>query len=715
MLRANGHMWVPPNIRGRGTAKLEPHSTMPKSSDDQGAQTARITRNQVLLRRTEELLRKVHLRGQDTWRERDSSRLLAKVRASVGSLPQEPSLTDLTQLREATRWAVAQEQMNVQASRQAHWRSICRMDWSTNKGAVYKFLREEQGGGPPVLARRDGTLTGNVWEIHNLLREQWDPIFRQYATRAPPDPSEFFRNYGAFVPRAAPMTHEPLCAESLRETLKRANTKSARGADGWSFEDLALLPEELLQRLCDLLHVVEATGQWPAAIAVGLISPIPKDDSGFSAAHVRPITVMSCVYRLWAATRCRELVRWQTEWITDDVTNNRPAQGCEDVWWELALKIEDSLLHEEQLVGGSLDYAKAFDKLPKEVLLHLVQHMGLEPGIHRALSGMYGQLQRRWKVGGMVGAEFRSTNGILQGCPLSVILLNAYVQTWANLIRAKCPGVQPKAYADDMGMTCMELVQLQDALDTTQRYAHCTGMEINAGKSHVWATTTESRRGLAGLHIGGESLPALEGARQLGAHLSYNRRLGTTTLGVKESEVYRICSRIQALPVGLDVRAVLVGGVVNAKALYACAATPPGGRRLRRLRAACCKAVWGQANRTRAPEVVFTLFARGHRCDPVVACAYETVTTARRVLRRHPHLAGVLKRVLRTRYEREDVSRVGGPGRALSEALQEAGAVIGVDDLNLCFPQPGEDEGRGHNLLEPNRGEFEHLLRDSLR
>ena len=315
----------------------------------------------------------------------------------------------------------------------------------------------------------------------------------------------------------------------------------------------------------------------------------------------------------------------------------------------------------------------------------------------------------------MVGGTFTSTNGIMQGYPLSVILLNAYVQTWANLVRAECPGVLPKAYADDMGLTCSSLDALQHALTTTHRFAQDTGMRINADKSHVWGTTTENIRGLSHPRIGDESIPVLTGARQLGAHLSFNRRRGTTTLAAKEGEVHRICSRIQALPVVLDIRAVLVGGVVNAKALYACAATPPGKRRLRSLRAACCRAIWGQAFRTRAPEVVFTLFARGHRCDPIVACAYDTVCTARRVLRKHPDLHGMLKRVLRTRYERDDVSRIGGPGKALCEALQESGAAIGVDDLNLNFCRPGEQEGVGLSLTCPDKGGFEHLLRDSLR
>ena len=46
---------------------------------------------------------------------------------------------------------------------------------------------------------------------------------------------------------------------------------------------------------------------------------------------------------------------------------------------------------------------------------------GMEKGVLRAFHGMYSQLQRVFKIGGCLGAWWKATNGILQGCPLSVI------------------------------------------------------------------------------------------------------------------------------------------------------------------------------------------------------------------------------------------------------------------------------------------------------
>ena len=53
--------------------------------------------------------------------------------------------------------------------------------------------------------------------------------------------------------------------------------------------------------------------------------------------------------------------------------------------------------------------------------------MGVSQRIHKPWAAMYAHLRRRFKLAGGVGEEFVATNGILQGCPVSVVMLNALV------------------------------------------------------------------------------------------------------------------------------------------------------------------------------------------------------------------------------------------------------------------------------------------------
>ena len=86
--------------------------------------------------------------------------------------------------------------------------------------------------------------------------------------------------------------------------------------------------------------------------------------------------------------------------------------------------METALLSGQPLFGAFLDYEKCFDRLPHGILLSLAGKAGMDPCILRPLAAIYSSLDRRFKVGGRLGLPFRPTNGILQGCPLSVILIN---------------------------------------------------------------------------------------------------------------------------------------------------------------------------------------------------------------------------------------------------------------------------------------------------
>ena len=55
----------------------------------------------------------------------------------------------------------------------------------------------------------------------------------------------------------------------------------------------------------------------------------------------------------------------------------------------------------------------------------LLEDLGLPDGIARAMKGMYRDLRRRFKLPAGLGKKFNATNGILQGCPLSIVFLNA--------------------------------------------------------------------------------------------------------------------------------------------------------------------------------------------------------------------------------------------------------------------------------------------------
>ena len=61
------------------------------------------------------------------------------------------------------------------------------------------------------------------------------------------------------------------------------------------------------------LNEIERQGVWPESLERALVSLISKGE-GDEPADLRPISVMSTIYRLWAAIRLQDVMVWPETW-----------------------------------------------------------------------------------------------------------------------------------------------------------------------------------------------------------------------------------------------------------------------------------------------------------------------------------------------------------------------------------------------------------------
>eukprot|EP00666_Eupelagonemidae_sp_cell4sb_P005827 gene5827-biopygen9860 len=266
--------------------------------------------------------------------------------------------------------------------------------------------------------------------MDDALHKAWDPIFRMYAEKPEPEWAPFAQRFGKYVERH-PMKVADLTGADLRAILARMPARQAGGMEGWRVRELKALPLPLLGALARVFNAVERAGKWPTALERALMTLIPKGQGG-EPDKMRPISVMSAIYRVWAAARLQSVMRWQEKWAAPGQRGSRAGHGAEDVFWKIALDIESALLRGEPFHGVTYDAVKCFDKIPQGILLKLLGKLGMEARILAPMRTMYANLRRRFRVAGGLGKEFAATDGILQGCPLSAVALNALVAVWAK-------------------------------------------------------------------------------------------------------------------------------------------------------------------------------------------------------------------------------------------------------------------------------------------
>ena len=199
------------------------------------------------------------------------------------------------------------------------------------------------------------------------------------------------------------------------------------------------------KQLAEVLNLVAEAGTWPVPLTRGLMLLIPKGE-GSVPQKLTPTGLMASVYRLWASLRVRDIIRWQENRLTPRcmVTGaEHVLRACGWVsrcpWnplWLMAL-----ICWVCRSTGANV-LTKFRKELPsgwlrgKANILACCKHREL-----RIIFVMAGQ-----------GQESAASNGIIQGCPLSVLLLNVLMNTWARSVKAGTTAGMPKVDADDAGV-----------------------------------------------------------------------------------------------------------------------------------------------------------------------------------------------------------------------------------------------------------------------
>lgn len=119
--------------------------------------------------------------------------------------------------------------------------------------------------------------------------------------------------------------------------------------------------------MATLLNTVESTGKWPKTLLHAiccLIILIPKGTEKAGPLELRPLSIMSLVYRLWGSVRTQNLLVWQERCLHNNARGFRKNSGTEDLYWQLAARVEKAIISHEELYGVCFDFKKCFDLIP---------------------------------------------------------------------------------------------------------------------------------------------------------------------------------------------------------------------------------------------------------------------------------------------------------------------------------------------------------------
>lgn len=128
---------------------------------------------------------------------------------------------------------------------------------------------------------------------------------------------------------------------------------------------------------------------------------------------------------------------------------NIPGRSTVDIWWNMALQIEQATHDKDSLSGVVTDITKAYNNLARPVVYACALHYGLPLQFVRAWHNSLASVQRHFIVQGACSDAVWSTTGYPEGDPLSVVAMVLVNIAMHSVLSKQCPTASVSTFVDN--------------------------------------------------------------------------------------------------------------------------------------------------------------------------------------------------------------------------------------------------------------------------
>lgn len=507
--------------------------------------------------------------------------------------------------------------------RKRRWTRWCEEMIQTQPGRVWRWVREgtRQVQLPPVV--HDPQDTRGHEEKHIAAIDDW--WWELWRAAQQPEWEAAAEHLGTYADFSAFPTRTPWTRSRVQAIVAKTANK-APGADGVIAKHVKEWPPAVLDLMAQLYERVEEAGAWPEDMRRSMVAMLPKKGTG-SVDDMRPITLLSVVYRIWGRAHSAQMRAW--------LRNNavqRPTEqvGADSQACELAWSLAWGRYTGAAVSGLAIDWSKCYDHVSLELLPQVANAAGVPAWLWKPVHAMY-TAPRAIVVAGALGRTAEPTHGITAGCPLAGDWLALIAHMLVRALAAQGPAVKPRPYVDDL-TTSVE--GDENAAELVNNSWKIVG---DFGKVFKWTTAfTKCARFSTSAKVR-EQLAAVPGppVRSVFADLGVAQHTtGRKDLELADSRELKALGkldRMQAVRLDFTWRCRMVGGSGLPTALYGVEASPICDDRLQALCRAAFEAVW-KSGRRAAREVVLSILAPW-RTDPLAVATVQPIRQLQKLVR----------------------------------------------------------------------------------
>ena len=177
-----------------------------------------------------------------------------------------------------------------------------------------------------------------------------------------------------------------------------------------------------------------------------IINPIPKSSSTDprDPLSYRGIALASSVYKIYCSVINERLSRWveDNDKVADEQNGFRRKRSTIDHVSSLTSVIETRKKLKKSTFCAFIDFKKAYDSINREQLWQRLSEIGVSGKLFKTIKSLYSSATSCVRVNNMHTDWFDVKSGLRQGCILSPILFNLYINDLVLYLKSFGKGVK---------------------------------------------------------------------------------------------------------------------------------------------------------------------------------------------------------------------------------------------------------------------------------
>ena len=330
----------------------------------------------------------------------------------------------------------------------------------------------------------------------------------------------------------------PILREEVEEAIRSLPTGKSPGADNITAELLKHGGQEMVTYVTAICQKIWEKKQWPTEWTQSLIIPLPKKGNLRQCQNYRTISLISHTSKIMLRVILNRLKKEAEEHLSEEQAGFRAGRSTVEQIFNCHILMEKHLQHQRDLFHNFIDFKKAFDRVWHEGLWQVLRTFGIEEGLVQTIQALYKTSSSAVLLNNQVGDYFKTTVGVRQGCLLSPVLFNLFLENimretlhdFHSTISIGGRTLNNLRFADDIDLMGGSNKELQDLTTRLENRAGAYGMEMSSEKSKVLVNSASNTA--AEIYMNGQQLEEVDAFKYLGATLTKDGR-STTEIKIR--------------------------------------------------------------------------------------------------------------------------------------------------------------------------------------